>query len=111
MNHRHCLKIADRISALLVRELGQGIDRQRMLAEPLYARDVLLVCDAHPGSELAAQARRFRDAMAAAEAAAEQPGGIASRFLHSLFGDGPAPPGPGPENRSKAAARPRRPGR
>ena len=46
MHTRHCLKIADRIHLLLVRELGQGLDRQRMLREPLYARDVLLVCDA-----------------------------------------------------------------
>ena len=46
MHTRHCLKITDRIHLLLVRELGQGLDRQRMLREPLYARDVLLVCDA-----------------------------------------------------------------
>ncbi|HSM22160.1 MAG TPA: hypothetical protein VK876_08130 [Rubrivivax sp.] len=60
MNTRHCLKIADRMNALLLTELGQGVDGLRMVAEPLYARDVLLVCDAMPGTELAELARHFR---------------------------------------------------
>jgi hypothetical protein len=58
------LKIAEQMDELLQRELAQGIDPYRMLAEPLYARDVLLVCDAMPGSELAALARQFRAATA-----------------------------------------------
>lgn len=105
MNKRHCLKIADRISALLVRELNQGIDRQRMVAEPRYARDVLLVCDAHPGSELATQAQHFREALAAAQAADDKPGGVASRFFNSLFGDGPAPRPAGPAARRSTPRR------
>ena len=49
---------------LLRRELGQGIDEARLLAEPLYARDVLLVCDALPGPGLALLASQFRQAEA-----------------------------------------------
>ncbi len=88
MNTRRCLKIAGRINALLVRELGQGIDPARMLAEPLYARDVLLVCEALPGSELAELAPKFRLALKAAETDTDAPpsGFSASRFLNSIFG-------------------------
>ncbi|MBA4177327.1 MAG: hypothetical protein C0505_12340 [Leptothrix sp. (in: Bacteria)] len=89
MNSRRSLKIAQRISALLQRELGQGVDAKRMLAEPMYARDVLLVCEALPGSELAELAARFRAALAnAADAAAGGARGAgfsASRFINSLF--------------------------
>jgi hypothetical protein len=53
-------QIAHRIHLLLRRELGQGIEEARMLADPLYARDVLLVCDAMPASGLAALAQQFR---------------------------------------------------
>lgn len=67
-----CLQIAEQMDVLLQRELGQGIDAYRMLAEPLYVRDVLLVCDAMPGSELASLARQFR-AAAAPPPAAENP--------------------------------------
>jgi hypothetical protein len=56
--------IAESISRLLERELGQGVDARRMLNDPLYARDVLLVCEAEPGSELDQLARRFRKAPA-----------------------------------------------
>ncbi len=59
-----CLKIAEQMDPLLQRELAQGIEPYRMLAEPLYVRDVLLVCDALPGSELADLARQFRAAAA-----------------------------------------------
>ena len=90
MSTRRCLKIAGRINALLVREIGQGIDPARMLAEPLYARDVLLVCQALPGSELAELAPQFSQAAmtlaADNEARAEQRSGFQpSRFLASLF--------------------------
>ncbi|MDO9075701.1 MAG: hypothetical protein Q7U73_20840 [Rubrivivax sp.] len=89
MNARRCLKIASRISALLQRELGQGVDATRMVAEPVYARDVLLVCEAMAGSELADLAPQFRAALA--EAYEPQAGGArplafsASRLLNSLF--------------------------
>ncbi|MDP2007426.1 MAG: hypothetical protein Q8K45_17265 [Rubrivivax sp.] len=90
MNIRPCLKIASRISALLQRELGQGVDPTRMLAEPRYARDVLLVCEAMPGTELAELASKFREALADAadpEAGGKRAAGFsASRFLSSLFG-------------------------
>jgi hypothetical protein len=89
MNTRRCLKIAARMNGLLKRELGQGLVPARMLAEPLYARDVLLVCEAVRGSELPDLAARFRRALAAeAEdtAAPRRTGLGASRFLSSLFG-------------------------
>jgi hypothetical protein len=54
--------LAHRMHRLLRRELGQGIDEARLLAEPLYARDVLLVCDALPGPGLALLASQFRQA-------------------------------------------------
>jgi hypothetical protein len=85
------MKIADRIDALLQAQLGQGIDLQRMLAEPLYARDVLLVCDSHRGHELAELARYYR--LAAAEMVDDPKrqqtssgfGGATSDFMSSLF--------------------------
>lgn len=64
MNHARLLRIANRIHLLLMRDLGQGIDVQRMLREPLYQRDVLLVCDAFVGSDLASLAQHFRSAQA-----------------------------------------------
>lgn len=56
--------IAESISRLLERDLGQGVDARRMLNDPLYARDVLLVCAAQPGSDLDQLARQFRKAPA-----------------------------------------------
>lgn len=67
MHTRHCLKLADRMHALLERELGQGLDRQRLLADALYARDVLLVCEALVASDGPVLARAFRRAAAAPE--------------------------------------------
>lgn len=91
MHTRHCLKIADRIHLLLVREIGQGLDRQRMVKEPLYARDVLLVCDALPGTDAAFLAGHFRRAAVAVdetEEAALAKGWTfgMSGWLNSLFG-------------------------
>ncbi len=110
MHTRHCLKIADRIHLLLVRELGQGLDRQRMLREPLYARDVLLVCDAlrltgapflamhfrrcaaspdeaeqAAARRAAAKGRGFGAGLVAGINAGFGSGFSASRFLNSLF--------------------------
>lgn len=67
MHTRHCLKLAARIHALLLQELGQGIEAPRLLAEPLYARDVLLVCDALAATDGPLLARAFRRAAAAPE--------------------------------------------
>ena len=56
------LEIAARIHHLLLRDLGQGIDIDQMLRLERYARDVLLVCDAYKGEELAELARKHNDA-------------------------------------------------
>ena len=86
MNARRCLKIAARIGTLLERELGLGVDAQRLLTERLYLRDVLLVCDAHRGGELAALSTGFRRAAAEAGGAAPSDFGPDSGFGHSGFG-------------------------
>ena len=91
MHTRHGLKIADRIHLLLVREIGQGLDRQRMVKEPLYARDVLLVCDALHGTDAAFLAGHFRRAAVAVDEAEEARSGKdwtlgMSGWLNSLFG-------------------------
>jgi hypothetical protein len=46
------LALAHRIHVALMRELGQGIDVAQMLDDARYARDVLLVCQAYPRTEL-----------------------------------------------------------
>lgn len=53
------LQLAQRMSALLQRELGERVDGQRMLAQPLYARDVLLVCRALTNTDGPELAQRF----------------------------------------------------
>ena len=63
------LQLATRIHYALLRELGLGIDVGRLLKQPLYARDVLLVCDACEGNDLPRLARGFRGAMQEAVAA------------------------------------------
>ena len=67
MHTRHCLKIADRMHALLLREIGQGLDARRLLAEPRYARDVLLVCEALRTTDGPLLAHHYRRAAARAE--------------------------------------------
>ena len=105
MQTRHCLTMADRIHALLVREIGQGLDRQRLLREPLYARDVLLVCDALPQSGLPALAQQFRQALVdlAETEASSRKGFSASGFFNSCFGQ-PAPIAKATRYVTKAAA-------
>jgi len=56
------LQIATRLHFVLLRELGQGIDVGKMLKRDVYARDVLLVCDAHGDPELSRLAQAFRGA-------------------------------------------------
>lgn len=91
LNSQRCLRLADRIDILLQARLGRGIDLQRMLGDALYRRDVLLVCDAHRGDELAQLALEFRDAMAEVEAPpAATPsdrghGSAPGGFMSSLF--------------------------
>jgi hypothetical protein len=102
MNMDRLLRIANRINLLLLRELGQGIDVKRMISQPRYARDVLLVCDAHPGTDLASLALHFRHvrrAMANGESVPPSRfGGDSSSFglsrpqeLDSSFGIGVMP--------------------
>lgn len=73
MDHHHRLQIANRIHLALMRELGQGIDLKQMLRSALYARDVLLVCQAYPGSDLQALGRQFGRATDEAERQAARP--------------------------------------
>lgn len=91
MSSRRTLKLASRIHILLEHELGKGVDAARLITEPLYRRDVLLVCDAMRGTEGPQLAREFRAEMAAAaqiaEAGARENSGFsASRFFNSVFG-------------------------
>jgi hypothetical protein len=60
MNTSRCLKIAERLHTLLLAELGVGLDAERMVEDPLYARDVLLVADAYRSHDLATLAAHFR---------------------------------------------------
>ena len=64
MDMPHRQQLATRIHLGLMRELGQGIDVQQMLRSRLYARDVLLVCQAFPGTELQMLGEQFRRATA-----------------------------------------------
>jgi hypothetical protein len=59
-DHSGRLHIAQRIHQLLVREIEHAIEVERLLTDARYARDVLLVCDALPGSEGPPLAARFR---------------------------------------------------
>ena len=68
------LQIAQRIHQLMLREIGHAIEIERLLTEPHYARDVLLVCDAVPGAELVPLAALFRRAMLFADGSAGAPG-------------------------------------
>ena len=54
------LQIAQSLYSELLREIGHAIKIERLLSEPRYARDVLLVCDACPGSDLPSLAAQFR---------------------------------------------------
>ena len=54
------LQIAQRLFQSLLRELDHSIEVERLLGDPRYARDVLLVCDASVGSVLPALAALFR---------------------------------------------------
>jgi hypothetical protein len=130
MNLQRCLTIADRIHCLLQAELDQGIDTQRMVADPLYARDVLLVCEGFVTGDLPHLARQFRSAVVAppadARAAVPPPAAVAaarparesgrlSDFFNSIFGPSTAPPStleppPAPPAARRPTGHPREPG-
>jgi hypothetical protein len=87
------LQIATRIHYLLKRELGEGIDVGKMIKRDDYARDVLLVCDAHgPAHELARLAQAFR--RCPADVGAPAGGWRDSQFAPTGF-DAPRAAGPG----------------
>ncbi len=87
------LQIAQRIDAGLKREIGTGVDLRRLLTQTLYARDVLLVCDALRGSELASLSAQFRQASAERAGAAEPASGWGAL---SGFGPTSKPPAEAP---------------
>jgi len=64
MDPHHRLQLAHRIHLGLLCQLGQGIDVKQLLVNALYARDVLLVCQAYPGTELQRLGPQFREATA-----------------------------------------------
>jgi hypothetical protein len=111
MDKRLSLKIARRINTLLTESLGEGVQAQRMLDEPLYARDVLLVCESLGGEEFVKLARMFRQALLeapapAAAASSHEATGIAG-VLNSIFGGGPDSQHP-PEHEAAAPGKLRR---
>ena len=89
MDPHSLLPLANRIHLGLMRELGQGIDVRQMLDSALYARDVLLVCQAYPATDLPQLAAQFRQASAAqiarraTQAARDRAASAASRHSHS----------------------------
>jgi hypothetical protein len=91
MSDTERLHLAQRMSALLQRELGESIDSKRMVAQPLYARDVLLVCQALRETELPELAQRFQGSAAGLEPpppVAPPPAGVpAPDSLSSDLGD------------------------
>ena len=54
------MRIAQHLHVALRRWLGVGIDLERMTDSELYARDVLLVCDASKDAGLVELAQRYR---------------------------------------------------
>jgi hypothetical protein len=62
MNRRRCQRLAELIALGLRERLGVVLDTTRVLDDALYARDVLLVCDAYRGQDLAELAQHFRAA-------------------------------------------------
>ncbi len=68
------MQLAQRIHQLLLREIDHAIEVERLLADPRYARDVLLVCEAVPGGELVPLAALFREASRPTAGQPDEPG-------------------------------------
>jgi hypothetical protein len=68
------LQLAQRIHQLLLREIDHAIEVERLLTDPRYARDVLLVCDAVPGGELQPLVSLFREASHPVSGQPDEPG-------------------------------------
>lgn len=64
-------EMLDRINALVARATGVAVEADRMHTDALYARDVLLVCDALTDSDGPALAKRFRALVVIKNSAAE----------------------------------------
>jgi hypothetical protein len=85
MHKRHCLQLADRIHAVVQRELGAGVDRHRMLMDERYQRDVLLVCDGLQATPAPLLAHHFRRAVELPDEPAANPA-LAQRVVNTLLG-------------------------
>jgi hypothetical protein len=85
MHSRHCLQLADRMNAVLLRELGAGVDRHRMLKDERYARDVLLVCDGLAETPGPLLAHHFRNAWELPEEPRSD-AALATRITNVLLG-------------------------
>jgi hypothetical protein len=94
MNTRHCLDVAQRLNTLLQRELGEGVDPLRLMHDPLYARDVLLVCQAHRNRELQALAGEWRKALTEPESRRPEEGTQLARRVFAASGYGSSRFGP-----------------
>ena len=68
------MQLAQRIHQMLLREIDHAIEVERLLADPRYARDVLLVCESVPGGELVPLAALFREASRPTAGQAQGPG-------------------------------------
>lgn len=89
------LQIAQRLFQSLLRELDHSIEVERLLGDPRYARDVLLVCDASVGTVLPALAALFRaSAPPVGRRAGDTPAaGLTPEAVRSAAAQ-PAAPGP-----------------
>jgi hypothetical protein len=85
MHRRHCLQLADRMNAVLLRELGAGVDRHRMLVDGRYAHDVLLVCDGLHDTPGPLLAHHFRRAVELPEEPQSNPA-LATQVVNTLLG-------------------------
>jgi len=85
MHSRHCLQLADRMHAVLLRELGAGVDRHRMLKDERYMRDVLLVCEGLAETPGPLLAHHYRNAWELADEPVANPA-LATRITNVLLG-------------------------
>lgn len=92
MDNQLRLHVANRIHLGLMRELGQGIDVKQMLGSALYARDVLLVCQACQDSELRRLGEQFRQASTEPNAGRAARRAGHRRDSHGFGASRPSPP-------------------
>ena len=102
------LQLASRIQLLLFRELGEKIAIDRLLANDVYARDVLLVCEALRNDELVELAHRFRKASPGHGKPGREPQAVEWSEDTSGFGLTPPPQDLDEDFPAPGAAKPRR---